>query len=356
LTKPEVAFGIIGCGAIAPWHIEAIRASRGGRLVAVADPDEAKARKVAEEHGVVAYTDYHQMLCRPDIDVINICTPSGKHMEAALAAVRAGKHIVVEKPLEITLERIDAILREADAAGVKVSAVFQRRFQETTRRIKRAIDDGKLGRVVLANMANEGHRSQSYYDSGAWRGTWALDGGGALMNQAIHGVDLLLYLMGPVESLSAYTGTLARRIEVEDTVVASLRFRNGTLGTIVAATSVQPHNPFRCEILGDSGSVRIEGESITAWHVDGEGEAAVVLPEAPKKLTAATGSFAFSLEGHTGQIQDVIDAIRENRNPSVDGREGRRAVELVLAIYESGRTGRPVSLPLEPHTHDLTSV
>lgn len=356
MRNGQIGFGIIGCGAIAPWHIEAIRASRGGRLVAVVDEDEGRARKTAADAGVASYVDYHEMLRRSDIDVVSICTPSGKHAEAATAAVRAGKHIVVEKPLEITLERIDAVLREADRAGVKVSAVFQRRFQAATHLVKRALDEGRLGRVVLANMANEAYRAQSYYDSGAWRGTWALDGGGALMNQAIHGVDLLLHLMGPVESLSAYTGTLARRIEVEDTAVASLRFRNGALGTIVAATSVQPNNPFRCEILGDLGTVRIEGEAISVWQVPGDDERPGAATAAPPKVASATGFFAQGVEGHIGQIQDVIDAIRDDRAPLVDGREGRRAVELILAIYESGRTGRPVALPLRSPAADLTTV
>jgi len=344
LTDEEIGFGIIGCGAISPWHIEAIRVSRGGRLVAVADTDEARAQKTAADASVIAYTDYHEMLDRPDIQVVSICTPSGEHSEAAIAAVRAGKHIVVEKPLEITLERVDAVLRAAEEAGVTVAAVFQRRFQDATRRVKRAIDEGKLGRVVLGNMVNEAYRAQSYYDSGAWRGTWALDGGGALMNQAIHGVDLLLYLMGPVASLSAYMGTLARRIEVEDTVVASLRFCNGALGTIVVATSVLPNNPFRCEILGDRGTVRIQGEVVSAWHVEGEPDVSAVPAEAPKKLASTTGVFAQGVEGHIRQVQDMIDAIHEHREPLVNGREGRRAVELVLAIYESARTGQPVHL------------
>jgi predicted dehydrogenase len=296
------------------------------------------------------------MLRRVDIDVVSICTPSGRHGEAAIATVRAGKHIVVEKPLEITLERIDAVLREAERAGVKVSAVFQRRFQATTRRVKRALDEGRLGRIVLANMVNEAYRAQSYYDSGAWRGTWALDGGGALMNQAIHGVDLLLHLMGSVESVYAYTATLVRRIEVEDTAVASLRFQSGALGTIVAATSVQPNNPLRCEILGDLGTIRIEGETIAAWQVPGDEDTLVPGSEPPAKVAAATGFFAQGVEGHIRQIQDMIDAIRNDRAPLVDGREGRRSVELVLAIYESARTGRPVSLPLRPSAATLSSV
>lgn len=343
MSEREVRFGIVGCGAIAPWHIQAIRASRGGYLVAVADEVESQARKLAEELSVEAYGDYQKLLARPDIDVVCVCTPSGKHGEVAIAAARAGKHIVVEKPIEITLEKVDAVIRAADEAGVKLSAVFQRRFQDTTRRAKRAIDEGKLGRVVLGNVVNELHRPQEYYDSGAWRGTWALDGGGALMNQAIHGVDLLLHLMGPVESLHAYSGTLARRIEVEDTAVASVQFRSGAIGTIVAATSVWPGNPLRCEILGERGTVRIEGENISTWQIEGDEQQAPTSAPAAGKVSAPTGFFAQGVEGHTSQIQDMIDAIHEHRQPLVDGREGRRAVELILGIYESARTGRPVS-------------
>ncbi|HXX40072.1 MAG TPA: Gfo/Idh/MocA family oxidoreductase [bacterium] len=356
MSNKDIGFAIIGCGAIAPWHIEAVRASRHGYLVAVADEDKAKAQQVAADAAVVGYGDYHEMLRRSDIDVVSICTPSGRHGEVAIAAVRAGKHVVVEKPVEITLERVDAVLREADKAGVKVSAVFQRRFEDSTRRVKSAIDEGKLGKLVLANLANEVFRPQSYYDSGSWRGTRAVDGGGALMNQGIQGVDLLLHLMGDVESLSAYAGTLVRHVEVEDTAVISLRFRSGALGTIVAATCVYPNNPLRCEILGDRGTVRIEGDTITAWNVEGEPKPSFAPARAPKKMTAPGGFFSQGLEGHIGQIQDTIDAIRENRRPLVDGREGRRAVEFVLAVYESARTGRAVSLPLRSNEHDLTSA
>ena len=207
------------------------------------------------------------MLAHPGLDVVCVCTPSGAHMEPAVQAARAGKHVVVEKPLEITLPRCDAIIAACDAAGVRLCTIFPSRFSDANIRLKEAIELGRFGRLTLGDTYVKWWRTQQYYDSGGWRGTWDLDGGGALMNQAIHNVDLLYWLMGDVAAITAMTATLAHeRIEVEDTAVAALRFKNGALGTIEAATSAYPGLLKRTEIHGDRGSARVEQDDITLWE------------------------------------------------------------------------------------------
>ncbi len=233
-------FGIIGCGMIAEFHTRAINEIPGSQVVAAYDQVKASAEKIASmASGQCQLCDnLESLLARPDVDVVCICTPSGAHAELVVQAARAGKHVVVEKPLEITLARCDAIIEACDAAGVRLCAIFPSRFTAANIRLKEAISGGRFGRLTLGDTYVKWWRTQQYYDSGGWRGTWALDGGGALMNQAIHNVDLLYWLMGDVESIVALTATLAHsRIEVEDTAVASLRFKNGALGTIEAATS-----------------------------------------------------------------------------------------------------------------------
>src|SRR5580693_5858289 len=232
-------FGIIGCGMIAEYHTRAIHEIPEARVVAAFSRSETNGAKIANlAGGCRVYDDLDQMLAHPGLDVVCVCTPSGAHLEPSVKAAKAGKHVVVEKPLEITLPRCDAIISACDQAGVRLCTIFPSRFADANRTLKRAIDSGRFGRLTLGDTYVKWWRTQQYYDSGGWRGTWQLDGGGALMNQAIHNVDLLTWLMGDVVSVTALTATLAHeRIEVEDTAVASLRFQNGALGVIEAATS-----------------------------------------------------------------------------------------------------------------------
>ncbi len=254
-----VGFGIVGCGLIADFHARAIADIRGAKLVACFSRRDAVARSFAESHSCQAMSDLRQLVEHPQIQVACICTPSGGHAEPALAAARAGKHIIIEKPLEVTLRRCDRILDAATRHGVVVSTVFQSRFHPSTQLLKRAVDQGRFGRLVLGDAHVKWYRPQSYYDGGAWRGTWQLDGGGALMNQAIHTLDLLLWLMGPVESVTAHAATRAHlRIEVEDVVAATLQFRSGALGSILATTASYPGSPKKIEILGDQGPAVLE--------------------------------------------------------------------------------------------------
>ncbi|MGC8863073.1 MAG: Gfo/Idh/MocA family protein, partial [Armatimonadota bacterium] len=229
----ELGFGIIGAGSVSPLHAAAIANCPGARLVAVADLCEERARALAPDAAI--YTDYRRLLDRPDVDAVCLCVPSGMRLPIAIDAARAGKHILAEKPLEVTLERADAIIAACDQAGVKLAVIFQLRFMPAVRALRNAIETGALGRLVLGDTYVKWHRSQEYYDSSDWRGTWEMDGGGALMNQAIHHVDLLQWMMGPVESVFGRTATLVReRIQVEDTAAACLRFANGALGTVEA--------------------------------------------------------------------------------------------------------------------------
>jgi len=285
------------------------------------------------------------------VDVVTICTPSGLHMEPAIAAAKAGKHIIVEKPLDITLKRCDAMIAAAKQAGVVLSTIFPSRFHESSQLVKQAIDKGRFGRLTMGDAYVKWFRTQEYYDSGAWRGTWKLDGGGALMNQAVHSVDLLLWFMGPATQAFAYTGTLAhQRIEVEDVAAAAIKFANGAVGVIEASTATWPGELKRIEISGDAGSAVVREEDLAVWKFAKEGKADEAIRQKMAGRTQTGGGAAdpkaIGYHGHMLQFQDVLAAIKRGTRPLVDGPEGRKAVELILAIYKSAETGKPVNLPL----------
>jgi UDP-N-acetyl-2-amino-2-deoxyglucuronate dehydrogenase len=346
-------FGIIGCGMIAEFHTKAINEIEGSRVVAAFSRSEQNGAKIAKLAGgeCKIYDDLGQMLKHPGLDVVCVCTPSGAHLEPSVQSAQAGKHVVVEKPLEITLERCDEIISACDKAGVRLCTIFPSRYTEANRELKHAIDSGRFGRLTLGDTYVKWWRTQQYYDSGGWRGTWALDGGGALMNQAIHNVDLLQWLMGDVATVQALTATLVHeRIEVEDTAVASLRFKNGALGVIEAATSAFPGLLKRTEIHGEHGSARVEQDDITLWEFASEAPGDDKIKAAS---AAATGSKAGASDprgithvGHRDQLSDFLQAIDSGQAPQVDGREGRKSVEIIRAIYRSASTGRAVPLPL----------
>jgi predicted dehydrogenase len=346
-------FAIVGCGMIARFHARALAEIPGARIVALADSDLPRAKKLAEELGLGdnIYPDLPPLLARRDVDVVIVATPSGVHMEPAVAAAEAGKHVVVEKPLEITLERCDRIIEACDRNRVKLCTIFPSRFADANRTLKAAVDTGRFGRLTLGETTCKWWRSQAYYDQGGWRGTKALDGGGALMNQAIHNVDLLLWMMGPATRLCGFVDTLAhQRIEVEDTAVACLRFASGALGVIEATTSVHPGLPKTIAVHGDHGTAVIEQEDVLRWDFSPETEEdRAVRQRFAQKVGASGGSSdpsAISHVYHARQLADFVQAIETGRAPAVDGREGRRAVEVILAIYRSAETGRVVELPL----------
>lgn len=337
---------------ISHFHAKALEEIRGARLVACFDQNKESADRFAAAFGATAYDDLDAMLADPSVDVVTICTPSGAHMEPAVAAANAGKHVIVEKPLEVTLKRCDKIINACKKNGVVLSTIFPSRFHESSLTLKAAIDKGKFGRLTLGDAYVKWFRTQEYYDSGQWRGTWALDGGGALMNQAIHSVDLLTWLMGPIESLTAQTTTLAHeRIEVEDVAVAVVRFKNGALGVIEATTAAFPGMLKKIEIHGDQGSAVIEEEDIIQWQFSKmNAKDKAIAGRVETQTTTGGGAADPSAIGHAAhahQFRDVIKAIKKGTQPAIDGIEGRRSVEVILAIYQAAKTGKTVQLPLK---------
>jgi predicted dehydrogenase len=344
-------FGIIGTGMIAHFHAKAIQAMPGGRVVACFNQNPEKAQKFAEEYGCRACDTLDALLADPSVQIVTICTPSGAHRDPALAAAAAGKHVVVEKPLEITLERCDDIIRACDQAGVRLCTIFPSRFSPANLALKQALDSGRFGRVTLGDTYVKWWRTQEYYDGGGWRGTWALDGGGAFMNQAIHNVDLLSWLMGDVAEVTGFTQTLAHeRIEVEDVGVACLKFRSGAIGVMEASTAAWPGLLKRTEIHGSRGTVIVEQDSILKWEfadaLPGDDELRRQLGAGSATSGGAADPKAISFVGHQLQLQDFVAAIAENRPPRVDGAEGRKSVEIILALYAAARSGMTQKLPL----------
>lgn len=354
----QLGFALVGCGMIARFHAKALAEIPGTRVAGLVSRTPANAHKLLEEINTPpcpVFATVDEAVKAQGVDVVVITTPSGAHLEPALAAAAAGKHVVVEKPLEITGERCDRIIDACDRHRVQLCTIFPSRFADANITLKAAVDAGKFGRLTLGEASNKWWRSQAYYDDGGWKGTQALDGGGALMNQAIHNVDLLLWMMGPAAQVCGLTATLAHeRIEVEDTAVAAIRFKNGALGMLVGTTSVYPGYPKQIAVHGDKGSAVIEQEDVLKWDftpataADEEvkrqlGRAGGVNPRSPQSGGAADPK-AISHEGHRRQLADFVDAIRQNRPPKVDGREGKRAVDLICAVYESNRTGKVVEL------------
>jgi predicted dehydrogenase len=340
----RLGFGFIGAGAIAHFHAKAVAASRGGALIGVASRSLGSARAFAAEHGIgFATDDVKELLKQPGLDAVCITTPSALHLEPALAAIRARKHLMIEKPIDSTVEGTDHILDEAARAGVRVGSIFQARFGDAARQLKAAIDAGRFGRMVLASCYVKWNRTTGYYTG--WKGRLAEDGGGVIMNQAIHGVDLLQWFAGMPVEVFAWATQRVHRIESEDTCVAALKFADGAFGTIEGTTATWPGWSRRIEICGEHGSAVMEDDDITRWDFR------VELPEDPKiralreSTTMGSGAAApmnIKFEGHLRQIQDFIDGIRENRPFFIEGAEARKAVALVRAIYDSAATGRPV--------------
>jgi UDP-N-acetyl-2-amino-2-deoxyglucuronate dehydrogenase len=349
----KLRFGIIGCGVIGHIHAEAIATLPDAQLVAVADIVPALAQKLAEEFHVTPYSDVGQMLAREHLDVVDVCTPSGQHGEQACQVMRAGVNVIVEKPMEITHLAIEEMLRAQQETGVKMAVISQHRFDPDTVKVHDLVEEQAFGRLVLGNALIPWWRSQAYYDSGAWRGTWELDGGGVLMNQSIHSIDLLQWLMGPVKSVCAYTETLVHRMETEDVAVAVLRFANGALGTIAATTGAYPGTGTRIEVYGDKGSAVIEDDRLSYLHLARDDSEEVGpygagreqrTPTSPVGPSAAQNPAALAIRSHALQIEDMIRAVRENGTPLVDGYAAKHPVEIILGIYESARTHKEVTL------------
>jgi len=342
-----VRFGIIGVGNIAAFHAKAISMVEGAELVAVHSRTQETGEAFAKEQGCDYESTLESLLARGDIDAIAITTPSGTHTDLGITAAQAGKHVLCEKPLDITVEKVDALVSACDEAGVILGAIFQSRFGAGSQALKRAIDSGRFGRLTQCSAYIPWFRSNEYYASAGWRGTWELDGGGALMNQGIHAIDLLLWLAGDVTEVSARCQTLIRPIEVEDNAVAWLQFANGGIGCIQGSTACYPGESRRIEIKGERGSVTLIDDVPTFWDFDEarpEDDEVKGLAANAKIGGGASDPKAISVEGHRVQYEDFVGAVREGRAPAIPGREGRKAVALIRAIYASSEGKRVVEL------------
>ncbi len=335
-----IKFGIIGCGAISYNHADAINIIGNAKLIACTDVNKKALGVFSEKYDIVGYENVEDMLSNKEIDVICICTPSGLHAKFAVMAANHQKHIIVEKPMALTVKQCDEIILASEINNIKVEVICQNRFKNTFRFVKKIIEDGKLGTIVLADIYMKYYRSPEYYATSNWKGTWAMDGGGALMNQGIHGVDIMLYMLGDVKSVFGHTKTLARDIEVEDTASAIVEYENGAIGVIQGTTSVSPGYPRKVEINGTIGSITLVEGDITIWDVPNVKQP-ISHSESSKSFKDPMG---FTIEGHVMQITDMVEAIIDDRTPYVDQYEGKKAVELITAIYESSNKRKLITL------------
>ncbi len=346
--KSIFGIGIIGCGAISRIHIDAFSKIDGVQIRAVSDAVTEVAEKVGESLGVKGYGNYMDLLKRDDIDIVSICTPSGLHHDIAVNAAKAGKNIIVEKPLEVTTERIDEIISACEQNGVKLACVFNNRYREGNLFLKKAIDAGRFGKIISANAFVQWYRKPEYYKMSNWRGTWAFDGGGSLMNQSIHYIDMLLWFAGPVKSLRGYTDTLLHKgIETEDTATAILRFKSGALGTLICGTSYYPGFPARIELTGERGSAAICDGTITVWKFNDndplDAEAEAYMADHVDNARASS-PMSFDSTYHNIQFENILASFKEGKNAEIDGHEARKAVELIRAIYLSSENNKDIVL------------
>jgi UDP-N-acetyl-2-amino-2-deoxyglucuronate dehydrogenase len=332
-------FGIIGAGMIADIHAKAIQSLDNAKLIGVCSSNPERARQLAEKYNCKPFLNYGEMLRSAEIDIVTIATPSGNHMEPAIEAARQGKHVLCEKPLEISLERIDQMIQAHEKAGTYLGGIFNFRFHDSVALLKKAVEQGRFGKISYASVQVPWWRNDEYYQS-SWRGTWKLDGGGALMNQSIHMVDMLQYLVGPIHSLQAYTATIGHAIEVEDTATAVVKFKNGALGGIYGSTASFPGHFRRIEITGTRGTAVQVENSIKVWQFAEETEEDKKILERFSAIEGGGGvadPAAIAYQPHQKNIAAFIQAIEAGRPFEINGVEARKAVEIVLAIYASAR-------------------
>lgn len=347
MTMPEASklmniwrFGLIGCGSIADFHIQAIKEIPNAKLSIVSSRNADKAATVAAEQGCDWTADYMELLKRTDVDIIIVATSSGSHAEIGLAALQAGKHVIVEKPMAMNTSDASKLIEVANTNRVTLSVISQRRFEPQHLLIKQLLDDEALGKLLLIEAAVPFYRSQDYYDSADWRGTLDQDGG-ALMNQGIHSIDLFLWLGGPVSSVYGRVATQTHRMEAEDIGLAVVRFQNGTLGTIMSSTSIVPGFPASLNLYGERGSIKLSGTTFVHWTVPGYDKPDL---EAASAKSGVTDPRNIDYRFHQAQLAQLIDAIEQGKTPMVTGEDGRRSVQLIEAIYHSSRSGYALNL------------
>ncbi len=333
--------GLIGGGNITETHARAARAVSGLEIAAIYGANLEKVSRLTREYGGSPYSDFEQFLAHRPMDLVAIGSPSGLHAAQGIAAAQRGLHVLTEKPIDISTERADALITEAEKTGVKLGVFFQDRSKPDILRVKNAVDAGVLGKPILADARVKWYRPPDYYAKSRWRGTFALDGGGALINQAVHTVDLLLWMFGDVASVQASSKTALHSMEAEDTLVAFFQFANGALGVLQATTSVYPGYPRRLELTGSEGTIIIEQDRLLAADLRNPAVELLRGGEADRN-PSADSPVVSDARGHQAVLEDFLAAIRTNTTPRCDGREGRRSLALVEAIYEACRTGTPV--------------
>jgi len=339
----KIKYGIVGCGLIGNFHAQALAAIPDAELIGAYDSVPASVKNFGNKYGAAAYGSYAELL-KSGVDAVCLCTPSGLHCPQALEAAAAGVNIVVEKPMAITVAEAESIIGACEKYGVVLTVISQLRFTEAVKKVKAAVMESKLGRMVVASVQMKYYRSPEYYGQSGWRGTWAFDGGGALMNQGIHGIDLLQYIAGPVKSVYGITRTLSRGIEVEDTAVAALEFKSGAIGVIEATTSVYPGYSRILSFSGDKGTIILEEDRIKEWSVENEQAPPGAVTPDEAKMQSFNDPAAICLDYHIGQLADMTHAIKTGGRPSVDQYEGIKAVRIIRAVYESSESGAPVYL------------
>ncbi|MCY2952978.1 MAG: Gfo/Idh/MocA family oxidoreductase [Planctomycetota bacterium] len=336
---------VVGTGMVGEWHVKTVPHVPATTLVAVCDVATERAKAALEKNklvGVPIYTDQAEMLRKEQIDVVHICTPSGGHMKPAIMAMEAGKNVICEKPMEIQLDRIDRMIEVAGQCGVRLAGIFQNRWNPANRAIRDAAAAGRFGRFAWAGCFTQWYRTDEYYRDGGWRGTWKLDGGGAIMNQSVHAIDLLQWIVGPVKQVSAYASSrIHAEIEVEDTLSCALQFANGGFGTIVGTTAMYPGIPMRIEVGGENGTAVSEnGLKMFKFRDERAGDKELV-ELVNRKRGSSTGSGASAadvpLDMHGMNIRAILDAWGEGRDAETCGTEARKAVAIVLAMYESAK-------------------
>lgn len=353
MNDAPLRFAVVGLG-MGRTHCKDITDARGAQLVAVCDLVPERVEAMVKQYGCRGTLKFEEILAAPDIDVVNICTPSGLHSEMTVAALRAGKHVLCEKPPDVTVAKVDAMIAAQRETGKKLGIIFQTRFEPFFRRVKQVIADGRLGRLIGVHASVHWYRSQEYFVCpGMWKGTWALDGGGSLSNQGIHTVDILQWMVGPVVEVYGKFGVYAHNIESEDKTAAVLTFANGAIGTLTTTTAAYPGCDNHYFIHGERGTIEFQG-GLRLWRIRAdsrEAEAeeerqmmALYGPKEKRDVTIASDPFAMATRGHLAHVEDMVQAIREDRDPAVTAESTRHTVEIMNAIYESGRTGKPVRL------------
>lgn len=350
-----VGFAVVGLG-MGRHHCRSIRAAQGAELVAICDIDQARREKAMTEYGVKGYASVDELLEDPDVQVVNIAVPTGLHADVGIKVAQSGRHVICEKPLDVNLEKADALIAACDDFGVKLASIFQRRLHPLSARVKEAVDSGKLGKPHWADIHLYWWRADSYYAGGnppGWKGTFKLDGGGACMNQGVHSIDFISWIMGGVATVYAKTGTFTHNIEAEDVGSALITFRNGALGNITCTTSAYPGLTNDFHIFGDRGSIALMDEQVMTWRIKsdtGDKEAEVAAEREMQALypgsesSGAADPMAVGFDGHTVHVEDMVRAIHENRDPIITGRDARHAVEICVAIQQSAATGKEITL------------